>query len=183
MGLNPSQILGQIYTATNGVKSGTIKSSLEDNEILVKVDDFDESLNPEDILNMQIDTSIGKIRVGDYVSYSFDEALSSISRENGDITITVDADVESGVVPTEIQPKLLEYAKSFSFPDGISYKAGGENEENKELIISMIQAFFISLFLIFGILVFQFNSYSQPMMILYSAILSLGGVNIGLFLT
>lgn len=183
IGLSPTDILGQIYAMTNGVKAGNLKSRLEDNEIVVKLDAFQDELSPEDIMNLEIQTSVWKIRVWDYVNYSFDKSLSSISRENGDITITVDADVETGIVPTSIQPKLIAFAEAYNYPDGVSFKNGGENEENKELIVSTIQSFFIALFLIFAILVLQFNSYSQPLMILYSAILSLWGVNVGLYLT
>jgi multidrug efflux pump subunit AcrB len=60
----------------------------------VKIADFDDTLSPDDITNLQINTRVGRIRVGDYVSYTFEKSLSSISRENGNITITVDADVE-----------------------------------------------------------------------------------------
>jgi multidrug efflux pump subunit AcrB len=181
--LTPQDVLPEIYSYVNGVKVGTIKSVLEDNDIVVKVADFDENLSPEDITNLQINTRVWRIRLWDYVNYTFEKSLSSISRENGNITITVDADVESGVIPTAIQPKLIEFAQKYSFPQWISFSEGWENEENKDLILSTVQSFFIALFLIFAILVLQFNSYSQPLLILYSAILSIWWVNIGLFLT
>jgi HAE1 family hydrophobic/amphiphilic exporter-1 len=109
--------------------------------------------------------------------------LSSISREDGKITISANSDLEQWVVGTEIQPKLIEFAESYNYPIGISYVAGWENEENADLLISTVQSFVISLFLIFSILVFQFNSYSQPIIILYSVVLALLWVNIGLFIT
>ncbi len=183
IGLTPSDLVGEVYSHLNGAKVGTIKSALEDNDIVVKVENFDVSLSPEDIINLQVQTRLGPVRVWDYVDYSFEKSLSSISRENGNITITVDADIETWMVATSIQPKLIEFAESYNFPLGVSFLQGGENQENQELILSTIQSFFIALFLIFAILVLQFNSYTQPIMILYAAILSLGGVNIGLFLT
>jgi HAE1 family hydrophobic/amphiphilic exporter-1 len=41
----------------------------------------------------------------------------------------------------------------------------------------------VALFLIFVILVLQFNSYTQSMLILYSVVMGLFGANIGLFVT
>jgi multidrug efflux pump subunit AcrB len=41
------------------------------------------------------------------------------------------------------------------------------------LIQSTLQSFLIAIFLIFLILVLQFNSYSQPIIILYSVVLAL----------
>jgi multidrug efflux pump subunit AcrB len=182
-GLTPSDIVGEVYSYINGTTVGTIKSTLEDNDIVVKIWEFDDALSPEDVMNLQIQTKIGSVRLWDYVDYNFEKSLSSISRENGNISITVDADVEAWIVPTTLQPQLIAFAEKYTFPKGVSFLQGWENEENKELIVSTLQSFFIALFLIFAILVFQFNSYSQPLMILYSAILSIGGVNIGLFLT
>jgi multidrug efflux pump subunit AcrB len=87
------------------------------------------------------------------------------------------------VLPSEIQPLLITFAQEYNYPEGISYSAGGENEENAELIQSTLQSFLIAIFLIFLVLVLQFNSYSQPAIILYSVVLALLGVNIGLFVT
>ena len=52
-----------------------------------------------------------------------------------------------------------------------------------DLIISTVKSLFISIFLIFSILVFQFNSYRQPIIVLYSIVLALLWVNVWLYLT
>ncbi len=182
-GLTPDDILWELRIYITGINAGSIQSSYEDNDIVLSVAEFEDTLNPTDISDLLINTSAGKIRVWDYVSYSFEPGLSSIWREDGKITIWANSDLEPWVLPTEVQPKLIEFAESYSFPEGISYSAGGENEENAELIQATLQSFFIALFLIFTILVFQFNSYSQPVIILYSVVLALLWVNIGLFVT
>jgi multidrug efflux pump subunit AcrB len=74
----------------------------------------------------------------------------------------------------------MEYAKNYDYPIWITYKAAWETEENSDLIISTLTAFVIALFLIFMILVLQFNSYAQPLIILYSVVLALLWVNIWL---
>jgi multidrug efflux pump subunit AcrB len=51
------------------------------------------------------------------------------------------------------------------------------------LIQSTIAAFFVSLFLAFAILVYQFNSFSKPAMVLYSIITALLWVNVWLWVT
>ncbi|MCP4523131.1 MAG: efflux RND transporter permease subunit, partial [Candidatus Gracilibacteria bacterium] len=97
--------------------------------------------------------------------------------------ISIESDILSDYLPTDIQPELLEFAQNYSYPQGINFSAGGENEENKDLIVSTFKSLFIALFLIFSILVFQFNSFKQPAIVLYSVILALLGVNIGLYVT
>gem|GEM_PF-1083173 len=41
------------------------------------------------------------------------------------------------------------------------------------MILSTVKSLFIALFLIFSILVFQFNSFKQPVIVLYSVVLAL----------
>ncbi len=181
--LTPDDLLNEVYFYTNGVTAGSIKSEFEDNDIVLKVWDFDTYLSPSDIENLIIDTRIGKIRVGDFADYEFAPGLSSIAREDTKITISVESDLEVWILPTSVQPKLLAFAQNYNYPQWISFSAWGENEENAALIQSTIQSFGIALFLIFSILVFQFNSFSRPAIIIYSVVLALLGVNIGLFIT
>jgi hypothetical protein len=77
----------------------------------------------------------------------------------------------------------VKFAEQYNFPEGISFSAGWENAENQDLIVSTFKSLFIAMFLIFSILVFQFNSFKQPAIVLYSVILALLWVNIGLYLT
>ena len=183
VGLTPDDILPEVRFYIAGIDSGSIGSTYEDNDIVLSLAEFEQELNPEDIMNLSIHTKIGDLRIGDYASFSFEPGLSSISREDGKITIGANSDLKTGILPSEIQPQLIEFAESYNYPEGISYSAWGENEENSALIQSTLQSFFIALFLIFTILVFQFNSYSQPIIILYSVVLALLWVNIWLFVT
>ncbi|NDK10237.1 efflux RND transporter permease subunit [Candidatus Gracilibacteria bacterium] len=182
-GLTPDDITGGLRANLSGLSAGTIASQYEDNEIKVQIAEYKDSVSPTDIQNIIISTAQGQVRVGDYLDYSFEPALSSINRLDGKINISVESELENGTLPTDVQPLLEDFAASYNFPSGVSYSSGGENSENAALIQATVFSFFISLFLIFSILVLQFNSYTQPAIILYSVILALLGVNIGLFAT
>jgi len=181
--LSPNDILTELRSYTAWIKAWSIKSEFEDNNIVLKIQEFDTDLTPEDIANLIIQTQVWKIRVWDYLSSKFDKSLSKINREDTKIVIKVEADITPWTLPTDVQPKLLEYAKNYTYPEGVSYIVWGENEENAELIQSTLQSFVIALFLIFTILVLQFNSYSRPAIILYSVILALTWVNFWLYIT
>lgn len=181
--LTPDDILNEVYFYTNWMNAWSIKSAYEDNDIILKIAQFDENLSPDDINNLIINTKIWKIRLWDYANYKFTKAVSSINREDTKISITVESDLEFGTLPSEIQPLLNEFASNYSYPDWIIYKSWWENEANADLIISVVKSFFIALFLIFSILVFQFNSFTQPIIVLYSVILAVLWVNVWLFIT
>jgi len=181
--LNQNDILSELYFYTNWIKAWSIKSTYEDNEIIVSFKQFENNLSPEDIDNLVVNTKVWKIRVWDFAHFEFKRAVNAITRENWDIIISVWSEVEKGYLPTDIQPKLDEFAKNYNYPNGISFLKSWEAQDNMDLIISTIKSLFISIFLIFSILVFQFNSYKQPLIVMYSIVLALLWVNIWLYLT
>ncbi len=181
--LTPNDILNEVYLYTNWIKAWSIKSQYENNDIVLKIEQFQNELSPDDINNLIINTNIWKIRVWDFANYEFTKSVSSITRENWKITITVEADLDIWVLPSFIQPKIDDFSKNYIFPEGINFEKWWENQENADLIQSVFVSFFIALFLMFSILVFQFNSFIQPIIILYSVILAIIWVNIWLFLT
>ena len=76
--------------------------------------------------------------------------------------------------------QVQELLKSVELPAGYKYKFTGEDESQKESEEFLSRAFLIALFLIFLILVTLFNSVVQPVIILTSVVLSLGGAFWGL---
>lgn len=181
--LNQNDILNELYFYTNTISAWSIKSDFEDNEIKISFKDFENNLTPNDVENIFINTKAWKVRVWDFANFEFRKSVDSITREDWNIIISVWCEVEEWFLPTDLQPLLDDFASKYSFPEWISYIKWWESEENKDLIISTIKSLFISIFLIFSILVFQFNSFRQPIMVLYSIILALLWVNIWLYLT
>ena len=181
--LTSNDILWELASFTNWVMAWSIKSKYEDNDIIIKIKDFENNLSPDDLLNVVVTTKAWKVRVWDVASYDFTKSVSTINRENWKIMITVKSDLKSWYNSTDVQPKLNDFAKKYVFPEGIYYEQWWDNAENAELIAAMISSLFVAIFLMFFILVIQFNSYKQPWMILFSIILSLLWVNIWLFIT
>ena len=183
MWLSPWDISREIIFAINWVKAWVIKGDSDDFDIVLKYDRFIDNVNPNDVENTLINTPKWKIRFWDVAEYVFDNSIASIKREDTNIVISVEAGTTKWVLPWPIQTKFEEFAEKYHYPEGISFLKWWENEENKALIQSTLVSFFISILLIFVILVLQFNSYSQPAVILYSVILAILWVNIWLYAT
>lgn len=181
--LTPDSILSEVYYYISWLNSWTIKSTYEDNEIILKIAQFEDNLSPDDVANLIINTSAWQIRVWDFSTYEFAKSISAISRENTRVTISVEADIDVGYLPSNIQPLLEKFASEYDYPEGITYESWWENAENADLINAVILSFILAVFLIFLILVTQFNSYSKPWIIVFSIPLGLIWVNIWLLLT
>jgi multidrug efflux pump subunit AcrB len=63
------------------------------------------------------------VRLGDVAQYSFDSAISSVSREDTNVTIRVESAVQEGITPDGVQSQLVEFANTYDFPAGITREA------------------------------------------------------------
>lgn len=183
MGLLPNEISNELFIALNGIQAGTIKARYDNYDIKIMYDDFIDAVNPSDIANIRIPTRIGSVTLGTVADYTFESAINNISRQDTNITVTIDADVESGITPDVLQSAFREFAQQYKYPSWIRYQEWGETQENADLIQAMGVAFIIAIILIYTILVLQFNSFLQPAIIMYSIVMWLLWTNIGLWLT
>ena len=181
--LTPQDIKFEVYNMINWSKAGTVNIDKVDRDIVIRYNVFNDVVSPESLANIKINTKVWQITLNSVASIILWQSLNWITRKDWDITITIEADLESWLTPTSFQPKLVEFANKYQFPSWISFKQAWENEANKDLIQSTIMAFFVSLFLAFAILVYQFNSFSKPAMVLYSIVTALLWVNIWLWVT
>lgn len=182
-GITPSFIYAQIAQSMNWVTLWSIEDNGEDMSVILKSSQFREDVRIEDILSVPVVAWETTYQIGDFIESEITNATASITRVDGDIEITVDADLEEWVDTVSVQSIFSEYANTYEFPSGITFKVGGENEANSELIVAILSAFFIALIVIFAILTLQFHSFSQPLVILYSVIMSLPFVMLWLYFT
>lgn len=182
-GIPPSIIRSHLSQTMNGINIWTIEDNGDDMDIVLKTDAFLSGALTEDILSIQFTFWGQKYRIGEFINLQIQNSIAQVKRENGDIQITVDADLDAGMDTSRVQSQFQDFAKKYSFPNWISYSAGWENAENQDLIIAVFSAFFLAIIVIFGILTLQFNSFSQPIIILYSVIMALPFVIVGLLLT
>jgi len=181
--LTPSDLTFELFAVTNWINAGTMKGKYDDHDIQVSYKSTEDFLSPTDVENIRVTTRIGAVDMWNVSSYEFESNISKLQREDTKILVTVDGSLEQGVTSNKIQEDFETFAKNYEYPDGIHYNSGWEAEENADLIQAMWSAFVIALLLIFAILVLQFNSFSQPVIIMFSILMWLFWANIWLRLT
>jgi len=183
LGLTQQDFFGELFAMTRWIQAWTIKDTQNDYTIFLRLAEFDDTINLDNLVNARINTRAGQIRLGDVANYTLSNGVQSVSRENQVLTITVGADPIVWLTPDKVQTPLIAFASTYDFPEWISFSAWWENEENRDLLIAMVIAFLVAVICIYGILVLQFNSYFQPSVIMYSVLMSLIGVNVWLVVT
>ncbi|MDH3391993.1 MAG: efflux RND transporter permease subunit, partial [Desulfobulbaceae bacterium] len=108
-------------------------------------------------------------------------AIGDIVRIDNQRVVTVKANVDETKIPGPVARAQAEkLLKDLPLPSGYTVKFTGEMDEQKESEDFLSRAFVVALFLIFFVLVSQFNSITLPFIIMTSVILSLGGAFLGL---
>jgi multidrug efflux pump len=182
-GLSTNVIGFALKTAYNGLQVSTYREGDEDYDITVKLPESD-LLVTDGLHKLIIPTPSGQlVPLTTLASIGYSGTIGNIVRINHQRVVTVKANVDETKITGSVaraQAELL--LKEFPIPPGYRIQFTGEQEEQQESQDFLGKAFSVAIFLIFLILVVQFNSISQPFIIMTSVILSLGGVFLGLTL-
>ena len=95
----------------------------------------------------------------------------------------VSADVVSGYSIKDLTEAFVNYLDQYDLPIGMYYTLGGEEESRQESFAGLTQIMLITAIGIFAILVLQFKSFLQPIIIFSSIPFAMAGSIIGLYLT
>jgi multidrug efflux pump len=180
LGLSTNVVGFALKVAFNGIKVSTFREGDEDFDITVQLSEQDRKTT--DILReLLIPTEEGLIPLSTIAKIEVTGGLGQINRINHERVVTVKGNVNEERVPSPVvRAQAEKIIKKIKLPPGYKIRFTGEQEEQQQAEAFLSKAFAAAIFLIMLILVTQFNSVAQPLIIITSVILSLGGVFLGL---
>ncbi|MEO1715059.1 MAG: efflux RND transporter permease subunit, partial [Bacteroidota bacterium] len=110
----------------------------------------------------------------------FSSTFGSVKRKDMDRQITIYSNVNEGYNANLIVAQLKKLVATYELPEGFTVKFTGEQEQQQESSDFLLNAFMLALFMVFLIIVTQFNSLSAPVVIMFSVLFSTIGVFLGL---
>lgn len=181
LGLSTEIIGFALKVAFNGFKVSSFRDGDEDYDITVQLPEAQRKVT--DILReLVLPTGTGQlIPLSTVAKFEITGGLGRVSRIDHERVVTVKANVdETRTTGPVIRAEAEKFLAKLKLPPGYKVKFTGEFENQKEAEEFLSKAFVAAIFLIALLLVNQFNSISQPLIIISSVILSLGGVFLGL---
>ena len=106
-----------------------------------------------------------------------------IVRRNGVRTLTVRAWSHGGVLPSQVLNRVKPAIDSLPVPPGYRIWYGGEFENQNDTFPEMVKALLVSMIAIYLILMFQFRSVVDPLVVMAAIPLGLLGASLGLLVT
>ena len=172
-----------VQFVTNGVKVGEYRPNDTDEEIEIRVrfPEADRSITQLDTLRVQ--TPEGLVPISNFVKRVPKPKVGQIDRIDGFRVLTVQANVEEGILVAAKVAEIGAWLENAPFPDGVDWRFKGQDEEQRQAQEFLSKAFGAALFIMAIILVTQFNSFYHAFLILSAVIMSTIGVMIGLLVT
>lgn len=182
-GADVSLVGNIIQLVTNGIKLGTYRPDDSDEEIDIRVRFPAEYRSLDQLAELRIPTRSGNVPIGSFVSRTPGPATPTIMRTDMRRTMLVQADLDPGVQIDPVLAKVTESLPSLKLDPSVEIRFKGGAKTQQETASFLVKAFLVGLGLITLILVAEFNSLFQPLLVLTAVVFSTGGVLIGLLVT
>jgi multidrug efflux pump len=181
-GANVNSVGTAVQLVTNGVKVTEYRPSDTDKavDIIVRFPKERRSLSQIDELRVQ--TPSGSVPIGNFVKRVPAQRVGYINRVNAQRVMTVSSNIAEGVQSAVVQQDITEKLSHADLGDGVTFKLKGEDEERAKAGAFLGKAFGTALFLIFAILLAQFNKFTSVALVLSAVLLSTIGVLLGLMI-
>ena len=183
-GLSTYKIAGELRTALFGVEVSKFKDGEDEYPIQLRLaDEYRYDVNA--LLDQKITfrDKFGKLKqvpISAVADVEYSSTYGSVKRKDLDRVITLSSNVRDGANANEVVAQIKELLEDYNMPEGFTIKFTGEQEEQAESAAFLANAMLIAVGLIFLIIVAQFNSFLSPFIIMFSVILSMIGVFLGL---
>jgi multidrug efflux pump subunit AcrB/outer membrane protein TolC len=106
-----------------------------------------------------------------------------IVRRNGVRTLTIRSWSEGGILPSQVLTRVKPTIDALPVPPGYRIWYGGEFENQNDTFPEMVKALLVSVIAIYLILMFQFRSVVDPLVIMAAIPLGTLGASLGLVIT
>ncbi len=168
-----------VQLVTNGLKIGEYRPDDADDEIDIRVRYPHASRSLAEMDSLRVPSDRGLVPIANFVERRPAQEVGTLERTDLRRTMTVKADVAPGVQIPERVAALRERAPTLGLDPAVNVSFRGDNEEQESSQAFLAQAMLVAVAIIYIILVTQFNSLFQALLILTAVLFSTGGVLLG----
>jgi len=184
-GFKVQDVALNVRYAFDGVTATEYRDGDDEIDVVVKYDEVNRT-SVDDVLNLRLTNPMGQtVALRNMVDFEIKPSDAQIRRFDQKRTIMVTGEIDNNVTSMDkVNTRLAELFPILEkkFP-GITFKIGGEFSEFIEVFKDIGFLFTLGLILIFIILGTQFNSYTQPLVILSTVPFALIGAMLGLLIS
>jgi len=138
----------------------------------------------EDFNRIYVSSMTGaQIPLKQLATIEFKKTPMVIDHYNLERLVTLTADVTGGKTVNQVTNDIITQLDKLEWQKGYSYSIGGEQESRQESFGGMMKAVLVAVLGIFAVLVLQFRSYVQPLIVFSAIPLAIIGSVLALLIT
>jgi multidrug efflux pump subunit AcrB len=184
-GITPDEVRAQIYHYLNGAVVTKYLGEVQDVGVRLWLDPLNEKMHRDQLGQLLIHSPNGRVfPLKQVADVAFVAGQPQITRNNLAQVVPVTAELRGGhdlgSTVTAVR-KVLQ--KPGLLPKGVYYTIGGQYEQQQKAAAGMIRVFAAAAIAEFILLLFLYNRFLMPIVIIATAVVSCSAVFIGLWLT
>ncbi len=177
-------LLGQaVQLLTQGITVADYRPEDTDGALDIRVRFPRQERSLAELGNLRVPTSAGLVPISNFVTFVPSPRTGIIRRIDQKRVTTIEANVEPGLLVNDQVNALSAALEAADLPDEVTYTFAGEAEDQQESMTFLIGAFIAAVVVMFVILVLQFNSFYQALVVMSAIVFSIAGVLLGLLVT
>lgn len=186
-GLSTYGVANEIRTSLFGKEISKYKEGEDDYKVQLRLDDkyrhnLDALMNKNITFRDQTNGRISQVPISAVAKAELSSTYGSVRRKDLKRQITISSNVLDGYNPTAVNDQIRQALNGYTMPIGYEFKFGGEQEKQAKEMAFLSKALWLAIFLIFLIIVAQFNKLTAPLIIMTSVLFSTIGVFLGLII-
>jgi len=178
-GADVSLVGAMVQLVTNGIKIGEYRPDDSDDEIDIRVRYPEDSRSLAQIDDLRIPTEQGQVPISTFIQREPAQKVGTIRRTDMRRTLVIDADVAAGMLVDDVVRELKAELPELGIDSRVGFSFRGSTEDQQEDMEFLARAMLMALAIMAIILVTQFNSIYQALLILTAVVFSTGGVLLG----
>jgi multidrug efflux pump len=182
-GVSPGAVGAVVQLVTNGLKLSDFRPAGSDDavDIVLRLPPDQRTISALD--QLRVETPDGPVPIANFVTRVAAPTTGNLTRIDGERTVTVQAGIREGVQAAPVREAITKELGAAGLQDlGIRWKLAGEDEEQAAAGAFLGKAFGAAMFLIFVVLLAQFNKFTSVGLVLSAVVMSTIGVFLGLMI-
>jgi multidrug efflux pump len=181
-GISPASVGTVVQLVTTGLKLTDYRPAGVDDAVDIRLRLPEDRRTLATLDQLRVETAQGSVPISNFVSRKPERTTGILNRIDGKRTITIQGNVASGFQVAAVQAEVSNVVGGTALP-GIDWKLAGSNEDSEEASAFLTNAFGAAIFLIFIVLLAQFNKFTSVLLVLSCVIMATIGALLGMMLT
>ena len=164
-GIGPGSVGTVVQLVTSGLKLSDYRPAGTDDAVDIRLRLPEDRRTLATLDQLRVETALGSVPISNFVTREPAQSVGTLNRIDGERTITVQANVKEGVQAANVQARVAEMMAKQDF-GAIRWKMVGSDQDSAEASAFLSKAFGAAIFLIFVVLLAQFNNFTSVWLVL-----------------